>query len=98
MAFEDIYNFDQLKNQAEQLVYHELEIQLAAQGEDICRCEECVLDMAAMALNTVKPLYRFSLLGTLYATQAMHDQTIADSVQHAVANAIAKVSSNPAHD
>jgi competence protein ComFB len=98
MAFVDDYEFHQLKNETEQLVIHELEHQLAEARDDICRCGECVLDMAAMALNTVKPVYRYSLLGTLYAAQAMNEHAYADSVQQAVANAILKVSSNPAHD
>ena len=98
MSFDTDYEFHLLKNEAEQLVIHELEHQLDTYESEICRCEECVMDMAAMALNTVKPLYRFSLLGTLYAAQAMSDQVYADSIQQAVANAIAKVSSNPGHD
>ncbi|MCL2128483.1 MAG: late competence development ComFB family protein [Treponema sp.] len=98
MSFETTYNFELLKNEAEALVLHELEHQLAAEDLEVCRCNECVVDMAAMALNMVRPLYRFSLLGTQYASQAMNEQTYADSVQHAVAEAIAKVSANPAHD
>ena len=98
MSFEDSYDFYLLKNEAEQLVLHELESQLEAQASEICRCNECVVDMAAMALNAVKPMYRFSLLGTLYAAQAMNEQAYADSVQEAVAQAIAKVSGNPSHD
>jgi competence protein ComFB len=54
--------------------------------------------MAAMALNTVKPLYRVSLLGTQYAAQAMNEETYAESVRTAVAQAIDKVKANPAHD
>jgi competence protein ComFB len=98
MAFADTYDFDLLKNEAEQMVLHELERQLEGQPEDVCRCNECVVDMAAIALNTVRPLYRFSLLGTLYAAQAVNEQSYADSVQQAVAQAIEKVSKNPAHD
>ena len=98
MGFTDEYDFDLLKNQAEQLVLNELEAQLNALGPEICRCNDCVVDMAAMALNTVKPLYRFSILGTLYAAQAMSEQAYADSVQMAVGNAIDKVSANPSHD
>ena len=98
MALTDNYDFDLLKNEAEQLVLYELESQLEAAGPEICRCGECVVDMAAMALNAVKPMYRFSLLGTLYAAQAMNEQSYADSVQQAVAQAIARVSANPAHD
>jgi len=97
MAFIDDYGFEQLKNEAEQHVYHELEAQLANAG-DICRCNDCVMDMAAMALNNVKPLYHYSILGNLYAAQANTNQAYADSVQQQVALAIAKVSSNPSHD
>ena len=98
MAFTDIYDFFMLKNEAEHLVLHELEKQLGTVTRPICVCNECVVDMAAVALNMVKPKYRFSLLGTLYAAQAMNEQAYADSVQRAVANAIEKVSNNPSHD
>ena len=98
MALKDKYDFELLKNEAEQLVLQELEKQLEGYGPELCRCNECVVDMAAMALNTVKPLYRFSLLGTLYAAQVMNEQSYAESVQQAVAQAIVKVNSNPGHD
>jgi len=105
MAFTDEYDFSQLKNEAELIVLKELERQLApqddddgAEGEEFCRCEDCVLDMAAMAFNAVKPIYRFSLLGSLYAAQAENDEEYAESVKQAVANAVARVKSNPSHD
>jgi competence protein ComFB len=98
MAFKDKYDLDLLKNEAEQLVLQELEKQLGTSKKEVCRCNECIVDMAAIALNSIKPRYRFSLLGTLYAAQAMGEQSYADSVQKAVAMAITKVSSNPAHD
>jgi competence protein ComFB len=98
MAFKDRYDFELLKNEAEQLVLQELEKQLETRQGEICRCNECIVDMAAIALNSVKPRYRFSLLGTLYAAQAMNEQSYAGSVQKAVTMAIDKVSSNPAHD
>jgi len=98
MAFKDEYDFELLKNEAEVLVIREMEQQLKVEPQDMCRCNECIVDIAAIALNTVKPLYRFSLLGTLYASQAMSEQTYADSVKKAVAWAIKKVKKNPAHD
>ncbi|MCL2194302.1 MAG: late competence development ComFB family protein [Treponema sp.] len=105
MAFADKYDLSQLKNEAEEIVLKELERQLAVydeeegdEQEEFCRCNDCVLDMAAMAFNSVKPIYRFSLLGSLYAAQAMNDQEYAESVQQAVAQAIAKVKANPSHD
>ena len=98
MAIKDKYDFELLVNEAENLVLCELEVQLEAQPEEMCRCNECIVDIAAISLNTVKPLYRFSLLGTLYASQAMTEQTYADSVREAVAVAIKKVRENPSHD
>jgi len=98
MGFADSYDFELLKNEAEQIVLHELERQLDAYTEELCLCNECVVDMAAIALNTVKPLYRFSLLGALYTAQAMNEKDYADSVRQAVAKAIEKVRKNPSHD
>ena len=97
MAFKDNYDFNLLKNEAETLVIREMEQQLKSEDE-ICRCNDCIVDIAAIALNTVKPLYRFSLLGTLYASQAMTEQAYADSVKKAVIFAIKKVRKNPSHD
>jgi competence protein ComFB len=98
MAFKDKYDLELLRNEAEQLVLQELEKQLETHEADLCRCNDCIVDMAAMALNSIKPLYRFSLLGTLYAAQAMSEQSYAESVRKAVTMAIDKVSANPAHD
>ncbi|MCL2229606.1 MAG: late competence development ComFB family protein [Treponema sp.] len=98
MAFKDDYDFNLLKNEAEVLVIREMEHQIGAQAGNMCRCNECIVDIAAISLNSVKPLYRFSILGTQYASQAMTEQTYADSVKKAVKEAIVKVRKNPAHD
>ncbi|MDR1374758.1 MAG: late competence development ComFB family protein [Treponema sp.] len=98
MAFADKYDFDLLVNEAEKKIAAELEQQLNVCRGDICRCSECVLDMAAMALNAVKPLYRVSLLGSLYAAEAINEESYAKGVHDAVAHSIEKVRKNPAHD
>ena len=98
MAFSDEYEFFMLKNEAESMVIRELEQQLKQGHEDLCRCNECVVDIAAIALNSVKPLYHFSLLGNLYASQATSEQAYADSVKKEVERAIVKVKKNPSHD
>jgi len=98
MAFIDDYDFNLLKNEAEIIVIREIEQQLKSGHEGMCRCNDCIVDIAAISLNTVKPLYRFSILGTLYASQAMTEQSYADSVKRAVSDAIKKVKKNPAHD
>jgi competence protein ComFB len=98
MAFSDDYDFDLLVNEAEKLVFNELERQLENYSQPICKCNECVLDMAAMSLNTVKPLYRVSLLGTLYTSHAMDEKAYATSIRDAVFKAVEKVRKNPAHE
>ena len=99
MAFIDDYDFEYLKNEAVKLVIDELEIQLKSfQDDPVCTCNDCVLDMAAMALNMVKPLYRVSLLGTLYAARAMDEKEYATHVRESVFNAIEKVRKNPSHE
>jgi competence protein ComFB len=96
MSITDTYNMDSLVNEAERLVLQELEAQLRT-AVDVCTCQDCVLDMAAFALNNVKPAYRVSLMGSVYARSggnAQHAQVIA----RAVREAIAKVKGNPSHD
>ncbi|MCL1815063.1 MAG: late competence development ComFB family protein [Treponema sp.] len=98
MAFVDTFDFEILKNESEKLVVEELGRQLDVRKGPICRCETCVVDMAAMALNAVKPLYRVSLLGTQYAAQAMSESSYAKSLKDSVTKAIDRVRKNPAHD
>jgi competence protein ComFB len=98
MALIDRNAFELLVNEAETLVLNELDKQLEVYDGDVCTCGDCLLDMAAMAMNSVKPLYRVSLLGSLYASQAMNEESYANSVREAVANAIEKVRKNPSHD
>ena len=98
MAFIDEYDFELLKNEAENMVFDELGKQLSGNKGNICLCNECVVDMAAVALNSVRPLYRFSLLGSLYAAQAKNETNYAQSIVEAVATAIERVRSNPSHD
>jgi competence protein ComFB len=99
MTFTEKYDFEFLKNESEKLVIEELERQVeASKDETLCRCNTCIVDMAAMALNMVKPLYRVSLLGTQYVSAAMEEKVYADSLKKGVAKAIDKVRKNPAHD
>jgi len=98
MALIDNYNFDLLKNEAENLVIKELDRQLESYNAPLCRCNDCIVDMAAMSLNMVKPLYRVSLLGSLYTATAMNEKEYATSIREAVFNAIEKVSKNPGHE
>ena len=98
MAFIDNYNFEYLQNEAEKLVLVELGRQLEAYSEPICLCNDCVVDMAAMALNMVKPLYKSSLLGNIYVSHAMEEESYANSLREAVFTSIEKIRKNPSHE
>ncbi|MGA2764230.1 MAG: late competence development ComFB family protein [Spirochaetia bacterium] len=96
MSLRDKYDFDTLVNQSEREVLAELEVQLA-RTPGLCTCQECVLDMAAYALNKVRPAYRVSLMGSVYASAGARGQH-AREIAEAVREAIQKVKSNPSHD
>jgi competence protein ComFB len=98
MAAFAYYNFENLKNEAETHIFDELALQLDNYPLNVCRCNDCVGDMAAVALNTVAPKYRWSLLGGLYTASAINDGAYRESIQDAVRNAIEIVRANPSHD
>jgi len=98
MSLNDSYNFENLINETERIVLEQLEFLLEQKdAEDICKCQDCVLDMAALALNSLKPHYRVSLIGTVYA-QAELDDDYAEEVKQIVSSAIKKIAANPSHD
>jgi competence protein ComFB len=99
MGIRDDYDFSLLVNEAERMVTDELERKLAELADpSICVCQDCVLDMAAFALNALKPIYRVSLLGTMYAKAANENSGYAQEVRQMVEAAIKKVHANPGHD
>ena len=98
MALQLDYDFEKLVNESEHLVIDEMERQLSLKkNQNACRCEDCILDIAAFALNSLMPLYRVSLMGTLYAKNAKRSP-YAEDVKQAVAAAIMKVKANPSHE
>jgi competence protein ComFB len=96
MGFRENYDFSLLKNEMEEIILEELSIQLESQP-DVCVCQDCVLDMAAYALNKVKPAYQVSLLGSLYA-HSLRESDYREAVRETVAEAIKRISANPSHD
>ncbi len=113
MALRDRYDFESLVNVAETLVLRELEAQLGRLGAlgaagspsrgagkgaaAPCACRDCVLDMAAYALNHVKPSYRVSLMGS-FSTGSAEEAGYAKEISRVVREAIEKVRANPSHD
>ena len=96
MGLKQTYDFDSLVNEAERLVLAEMEVQMG-RTPGVCTCQDCVLDMAAYALNKVRPAYRVSLMGSMYANTPKQAEYAKD-IARAVKEAIAKVKANPSHD
>ena len=94
MGFQENYDLSLLVNEKERYVLTELETQLKEKPE-VCVCEECVLDMVALALNRTKPVYRVTLLGAIYARA--EDDAVQQEIVDAVRNAVDKISANPSH-
>jgi competence protein ComFB len=96
MGLRDDHDFDALVNDAEGLVIEALEAAVAS-APDICTCHDCVLDMAACALNGVRPSYRVSLLGAL-SGRSPRSAEYERQIRQAVADAIERVQKNRSHD
>lgn len=92
MSLQKLLETEDLINESERYVLTELERQLAEHRE-ACTTTECILDMAAYALNKVRPRYRVNLLGRLFSSVVEDDYM--QEVRDSVAEAIRVVSSNP---
>lgn len=93
MVLKDAYDFSIIENKALDLILQEMENQL---DEDLLKDnEEFILDIAAYALNHVPPKYSYTLLGKLY-TENLENENYYILVKKAVAEAVKKISRNPA--
>jgi competence protein ComFB len=91
MALIDIHDLDELKNANEEPVWEQLE-EVYRKRNDLCRCRDCILDSAALALNCLPPRYRvYSFHGNQMGMPTV------DEVKEAVAGAIDKVRNRPHH-
>ncbi|HEB32043.1 MAG TPA: hypothetical protein ENI15_14410 [Spirochaetes bacterium] len=64
MRLQNRFSLENLRNRTEEMVFEKIE-KLKEEGTVFCTCQECVLDLAAFALNHVTPRYYTSLLGPL---------------------------------
>ena len=95
MDLTKMYSFEELTNEAERLVLDELGRALEPHKDSDWVSEDCVLDMAAYALNKITPMYRVNLLGRLYADTLLEQH--GNEIRSAVAEAIATVKMDYAH-
>ncbi|MCL2705711.1 MAG: late competence development ComFB family protein [Spirochaetaceae bacterium] len=94
MDLNNLYSFDYLINESEELVKEALGKEME-KDNTICDCQDCILDIMGLALNNIKPLYKTSLKGSLYTT--VPDAKYVETLNKAVKLAIKKVKDNPSH-
>ncbi|GAV26297.1 competence protein ComFB [Carboxydothermus islandicus] len=84
-----------LRNYTEEVVDEILQEILP--GQDVCKCERCLLDIKAIALNQLPPKYVVTEKGEVITR--LNFTKIADrtEVLTAVLRAIDKVKKNPSH-
>lgn len=87
----------ELKNYKEFAVDHVLPNILRA-FPDICKCEKCLMDIKAIALNKLEPQYIVTDKGNLYAQVNEMSLQYEANIMKAVLDGISIVSSNPMHD
>lgn len=86
----------QYKNYMEQVVERALQEYLRNEKE-ICTCEQCSSDMAAMALNQLKPHYATTVRGAAFLESEQKNLEFVVKVVSAIKGAAEKVKQNPRH-
>jgi len=85
----------QLKNYMEEFVFSQIKEVLA--DIDMCKCEKCIMDVAAIALNELPPKYVVTEKGELYSKAYLFKQQFGVDAIAAITRAAIIVSKNPRH-
>ncbi|MCM0649920.1 late competence development ComFB family protein [Clostridium swellfunianum] len=86
-----------LKNYME-VVIDEIMPAMIAKENEICKCEKCLLDIKAIALNSLAPKYIVSDIGEIYRRyDELGKQLEIDAVE-AVMGALELVKKHPKHE
>ena len=86
----------ELSNMMEPLVWQRIDSIIAAH-EGACACEKCRLDVAALALNMLRPQYVVTTRGAAYAKSRSLDQQFSVDIVTALSNAVRQVNACPHH-
>ncbi|RRD94318.1 competence protein ComFB [Clostridiales bacterium COT073_COT-073] len=65
---------------------------------NVCQCEHCKLDIAALILNDLKPRYVVSEQGYVYSKTDLLSRQFGTDLTTEVIKAVMVVSENPRHD
>lgn len=84
------------KNYMEEVVLRKLD-DVLAKYPDACKCDQCKLDIAILALNHLPPKYISSEKGSIYAKLEGMSLSYEIEVIEQIAKAVEIVSKNPRH-
>lgn len=87
----------QLKNYMEDLVWQRLNEVIEA-NPNICNCENCQYDIAALALNFLPPRYIVTDRGETYTRVKALEQQFNIDILTAITHALQIVKNQPHHD
>ncbi|HBT20698.1 MAG TPA: competence protein ComFB [Peptococcaceae bacterium] len=65
---------------------------------DVCQCDQCRSDIAALALNNLPPKYTTTDLGQIYSKIELLDSQHRTDIYKAVTQAVECVRKNPRHE
>lgn len=85
----------EVKNFMETLVWEYINEMLP--NFDVCSCERCRADVAAIALNKLPTLYFVSRKGEVYSKLTTWEQQVKADVVSTIVQAAKKVSTRPRH-
>ncbi len=90
----DFHDIDELKNRNEEKVWMAIEQQLD-KDSSLCRCRDCILDAAAIALNSLPPRYHVYTFHE--GGGRAEDEGLLEEARKAVGEAFKKVTKRPHH-
>lgn len=98
--YKDKYCSKELLNVTEEVVFEELHKIITSQSVDFCKCEVCLLDIVAISLNNLPPIYwgnRFEKFRPRSEAQKEQEAEMHKLAHEELVIAIETVSNNPHH-
>lgn len=86
-----------IKNHMEDLVWSNID-KIIERHRNVCNCEKCRYDIAALALNFLPPRYTVTDLGETYTRVKSLEQQFTIDIITAISHAIKIVNSQPHHN
>ena len=96
--YKELFYTEDLENEMDELVFMELRNVIDEEKVNFCRCKLCIQDIAAIALNNLRPKYSSNKIERNYMKhQKRVDTTLQMRVKNEVYRAIYLVNKRPHH-